>query len=546
MGKKSKNSVVEVEEKDDEELELEKIVFGDLEGFESGLKQLDLDNYEQAYEDEDDDDEDQGQSDLSGVQDDNLFFVDEGEQVSQDEGSDDDSDNSSEESDSSNDDAWEDSDDEKLQVSLTSSDKLKKLRKTQADSAVTGREYTKRLRSRFEQIYPPPKWAKEAKSKDDDNEEEENSDEMMDEDDSHLNSIADPLSKLLQATSSYVSSRKENQILLPPSTIDIARLKDANHSLLSHSAIQTLDFHPTHPLLLSSGYDRTLRMYHIDGKSNPVATTLHVRESPFQTAKFHPDGKRVFAAGRRRYLYIWDIETGSATKITRMYGHEQTQKSMENFEISPCGRYIGLIGKNGWLNVLSATSGQWIAGAKIEGIIADISWTNDGEHVLIVNANGEVWEWNSTSRKFVNRWKDEAGVAITTIALGGKNDRWCALGSQSGIVNIYDRKTPNIGMQLSDSEAPTYKPKAVLDHLVTAISSLQFSPDGQILVLASRSKRDALRLCHVPSFTIFQNWPTSATPLGKVCSVSFTPGCEMLCTGNQAGNARLWKLNHYK
>jgi U3 small nucleolar RNA-associated protein 18 len=544
MGKSKSSKKVETE-KDNEELELEKIVFGDLEGFESGLRQLDVDN-EQLYdeyqdEDADDDPSKEDSKDMSGVNDDNLFFVDEGEAVldnaasSSEEDSDSDSTSSSEESDGV---AWEDSDDERLQVSLVSRDQLRKLRKTPDDTTVNGREYTKRLRSMFEKMNGEQKWARSKKE-----DEASDSDEAMDEDESEIQGAADPLSKLLQSTSSYVS--KAESKLLPPTSIDISRLKDATQNAASKSAIQMLNFHPTHPLLLSGGYDRTLRMYHIDGRTNPLATSLHVRESPFQTAQFHPDGKRVFAAGRRRYLYIWDIETGSATKITRMYGHEQTQRSMEKFELSPCGRYVGLMGKNGWLNVLSATSGQWIAGAKVEGLIADIAWHHDGEHVSIVNTNGEVWEWNTTTRQFTNRWRDESGVGITTLALGGRNNRWCAIGSQSGIVNVYDRKNPTIGMQLSDAEAPTYKPIASLDQLVTTISSLKFSPDGQILAMASRAKKDALRLVHVPSFTVFQNWPTSGTPLGRVCSLAFTPGTELLCIGNLAGHARLWKLNHY-
>lgn len=542
MGK-SKNSKRNETEKDNEELELEKIVFGDLEGFESGLRQLDLDN-EQLYDEYQDEDADDDQSkevrDMSGVEDDNLFFVDEGESMLDNEASSSD-DGDSDSSDESDGVAWEDSDDERLQISLVSRDQLRKLRKTPEDTTVNGREYTKRLRSMFEKINGEPKWAKIKKQGEESDEDSEN--DAMDEDELEIQGAADPLSKLLQSTSSYVS--KTESKLLPPTSIDISRLKDATQNIASKSAIQMLNFHATHPLLLSGGYDRTLRMYHIDGKTNPIATSLHVRESPFQTAQFHPDGKRVFAAGRRRYLYIWDIETGSATKITRMYGHEQTQRSMEKFELSPCGRYVGLMGKNGWINILSATSGQWIAGAKVEGIIADIAWHHDGEHVSIVNTNGEVWEWNSTSRQFTNRWRDEGGVGITTLALGGRNDRWCAIGSQSGIVNIYDRKNPTIGMQLSDAEAPTYKPIASLDQLVTTISTLKFSPDGQLLAMASRAKKDALRLVHVPSFTVFQNWPTSGTPLGRVCSLAFTPGTEMLCIGNLAGHARLWKLNHY-
>ena len=60
--------------------------------------------------------------------------------------------------DQDSDNAWEDSDDEKVNISLLTSDKLKKLRKTPQDSVISGKSYIIRLRSQFEKIYPRPQW----------------------------------------------------------------------------------------------------------------------------------------------------------------------------------------------------------------------------------------------------------------------------------------------------------------------------------------------------------------------------------------------------
>ena len=35
----------------------------------------------------------------------------------------------------------------------------------------------------------------------------------------------------------------------------------------------------------------------------------------------------------------------------------------------------------------------------------------------------------------------------------------------------------------------------------------------QVLAVASRETKDALRMVHVPSFKTFANWPTAGTPL---------------------------------
>ncbi len=68
---------------------------------------------------------------------------------------------------------------------------------------------------------------------------------------------------------------------------------------------------------------------------------------------------------------------------------------------------------------------------------------------------------------------------------------------------------------------------------------------AQMLAMASRMKRDALRLVHVPSLTVFANWPTSRTPLGHVHSAAFSPGGGFLAIGNAKGRVLLYRLHHY-
>ena len=68
---------------------------------------------------------------------------------------------------------------------------------------------------------------------------------------------------------------------------------------------------------------------------------------------------------------------------------------------------------------------------------------------------------------------------------------------------------------------------------------------AQMLAMASRMKKDALRLVHLPSGTVFQNWPTSRSPLGYVHSVAFSPGGGYLAVGNAKGRALLYRLHHY-
>ncbi|CAI4568539.1 hypothetical protein SCEPF1_0020002300 [Saccharomyces cerevisiae] len=585
---------VSVPPPDEEEQLLAKFVFGDTTDLQENLakfnadfifneQEMDVEDQEDEGSESDNSEEDEAQNgELDHVNNDQLFFVDDGgNEDSQDKNEDtmdvDDEDDSSSDdySEDSEEAAWIDSDDEKIKVPILVTNKTKKLRTSYNESKINGVHYINRLRSQFEKIYPRPKWVddeSDSELDDEEDDEEEGSNNV-------INGDINALTKILSTTYNYKDTLS-NSKLLPPKKLDIVRLKDANASHPSHSAIQSLSFHPSKPLLLTGGYDKTLRIYHIDGKTNHLVTSLHLVGSPIQTCTFYTslsnqNQQNIFTAGRRRYMHSWDLslenlthsQTAKIEKFSRLYGHESTQRSFENFKVahlqnSQTNSVHGIVllqGNNGWINILHSTSGLWLMGCKIEGVITDfcidyqpISRGKFRTILIAVNAYGEVWEFDlNKNGHVIRKWKDQGGVGITKIQVGGgttttcpalqiskiKQNRWLAVGSESGFVNLYDRNNA------MTSSTPT--PVAALDQLTTTISNLQFSPDGQILCMASRAVKDALRLVHLPSCSVFSNWPTSGTPLGKVTSVAFSPSGGLLAVGNEQGKVRLWKLNHY-
>jgi U3 small nucleolar RNA-associated protein 18 len=245
---------------------------------------------------------------------------------------------------------------------------------------------------------------------------------------------------------------------------------------------------------------------------------------------------------------------------------------MEHFSLSPNGKYMALRGSSkkggGVINILDAHTLQWITQTRIEsrGGIADFVWWGDGSGLSVAGKNGEVTEW-SVEKGVVGRWTDDGAVGTTVIAVGGRSgrdgwiggDRWVAVGSSSGIVNVYDRRewsenNPAVKDGADDSnggvpKAP--KPLRVLDHLTTPVSHLAFTADGQVMAMASRWKHNALRLVHLPSATVFKNWPTSNTPLGRISAVAWGRPSEeeeregsvaTLAIGVETGRIRLWEI----
>lgn len=456
--------------------------------------------------------------------------------------------------------AWEDSDDERLVVSLAVP-RLRKLRLNESEKLINGKEYTRRLRRQFERLNPIPDWATSSEGRPTKRRRRSSASsgssilsDDMDLDD-NLSSL--PLARLLQDSSAFtrtLDTTKKNK--LRPEVINIQRAPPIPST--SSSAIASLAFHPQYPVLLSSGASATIYLHRIDPTAlpipNPQLTSVHVKNTPLSSTEFlAPTGDKIFFSGRRRFFHTWDLETGTIEKITRIYGHKDEQKTMENFKLSPCGRYMALIGSGrkggGIINVLDSNTTQWIASARMEGRggLADFAWWSDGEGLTIAGKGGEIGEWSLSKRAFLTRWIDDGAVGTTVLALGGGRngpkalggDRFVVIGSTSGIINIYDRMTwtpENLNTN------PTPKPKRSFMQLTTPTSNLVFSPDGQLLVFSSRHKRDALRLVHLPSCTVYRNWPTSETPFGRVSAVAFSAGSDMLAVGNEKGKVRLWDI----
>lgn len=447
---------------------------------------------------------------------------------------------------------------------------------------VTGKEYGRRLRKQFELLNPAPDWARNAlqeparkkRRTSDAVSHEDFSDVDMDVDElDDLPSTA-PLSQLLQDAEALVrqagpGAGKKRK--LRPEVIDIQRQKDILG--VQPSAITSLSFHPNLPLLLSSGPSSTLYLHRLAQSPpapspNLLLTSLHVRGSQLTTTAFHPTDSRIFLSARTRYFHVWDLSSGQVEKITRVYGQQHEQKSMEHFKLSPTGRYMALQGSTkkggGVVNILDAATLQWVSQVRIEsrGGIADFVWWRDGRGLTVAGKGGEITEWDAAEQKVVARWQDEGAVGTTTLALGGQHevargpvgtDRWIAVGSSSGIVNIYDRRIwlGSNAKSASGSDIPQQpKPTKTLDHITTPTSHLAFSHDGQIMAMASRWKRDAMRLVHLPSCTVFRNWPTSSTPLGRITGVAFASGDavhgsdahSVLAIANEQGKIRLWEI----
>lgn len=309
--------------------------------------------------------------------------------------------------------------------------------------------------------------------------------------------------------------------LLNRGQIEMSRVKDANQHSTSAASILALHFHPQGQLLLTGGPDKTLRFFQVDGTNNAKLEGVFFKDFPILDAKFTSDGNNVLLCGPRPHIINYNLESGKVTTIPSSSLSNSTfgprrEKNYKQLAVSSDGHFVLLLGRDGYMTLLSASSNQAIGSMKMNGDVTAATFCDDNQSVLSTGTDGQVYQWDLGSLRCMQVRQDEGSLGNLSIA-ASRSNQYFATGSSSGVVNVYSNKNWS-----------HKKPLKTLMHLTTAVNYLKFNSDAQILALASKKTKDALRFVHVPSFSVFSNWPTSGTPLNYISALDFSPNSGML------------------
>lgn len=383
--------------------------------------------------------------------------------------------------------------------SRTGTKKLRKLREEAGETQITGAEYELRLRKLFEKLHPRPSWASLSIRK-----------PASTSENGEANS-REALSMLLSRDTGLVARvtkrGKEGRAKLPSGRLDVERLRNANESQgrATFSPIETLSFHPTTRahVLLTTTKDRRLRLFQVDGHNNPLLETIHIPDLPMQSALFHPSGSSILLSGPRPFFYSHDLESGKTIKSTPWRGlnsnalggeerdlsnvcfQKSTQKSSRS--LLAIGGRRGAIHLLEWGSVGGSGGGSLVGSLHMNAPLAGLTWNPSLSHSLVsLSTVGTVHSWDVRNMKCEVQ-KSDAGLFAPNSIKGSPDGSTWAIGSESGIVNMYGREIIDVAQGAMQSTK-------TIKNITTTTTALHFNHSGEMLALASDKKKDALRV----------------------------------------------------
>ncbi|KAF8046684.1 hypothetical protein N665_3518s0001, partial [Sinapis alba] len=386
--------------------------------------------------------------------------------------------------------AWEDEEEKQININIATVNRLRKLRKEENEGLISGYEYIARLRAHHAKLNPGTDWARFDSSDDD----------------------------LLRTNEDLVVKSGGNKLC--SGLLEYTQLTDANAADPSNDPINSVHFHQNAQLLLTAGLDRRLRFFQIDGKRNVKIQSIFLEDCPIHKAAFLPNGSQVIVSGRRNFFYSFDLENAKFDRIGPLVGREE--KSLEYFEVSQDSKTIAFVGNGGYILLVSTKTKELIGTLKMNGSVRSLAFSDDGKKLLSSGGDGQVYVWDLRTMKCLYKGVDEGSTCGTSLC-SSLNGKFFASGTERGIVNIY---------KTSEFVGGKRKPIKTVDNLTSQIDFMKFNHDAQILGIVSKMNKNSVKLVHVPSLTVFSNWPPPERNMHNPRCLDFSPGSGFMAMGN--------------
>lgn len=331
------------------------------------------------------------------------------------------------------------------------------------------------------------------------------------------------------------STRSISKPALLPDHIGIRRHR--NLSTSHKSPVSCLHFHPSRPWLLVGRKDGLLSVSEIDALGNTQLFLCKVPRNSIIAAKFAIESAKVILCSSRLGILIWDLEKRQLEPLPKYSSKDRS--SWTGLEISSCGKYVALFGRDGHVALLSGSSLATLGEFKMSGGARCCVFDSQRKLLLTAGTEHKLYIWDIVSLKCLKVLHVDSGCAIASLALS-PDGAFLVVGTELGVLGLCKYNdiivTQDTLMRLGTP----------FMNLVTRISCVRVHPSSELLCFSSPDRARALRIVHLQSLRVFSNWPKDITPIHRVQDVVFDTTGHYMAIGNEKGKVLIYGLSHFQ
>ncbi len=269
----------------------------------------------------------------------------------------------------------------------------------------------------------------------------------------------------------------------------------------------------------------------------PAAGPLR-HERGVDSASFSPDGKWLVTISARpvepeqhpwwvKSAQVWDWAAGEPV------GESMPYSASASFSLD--GRRIVTTDSGSIAQVWDAATGQSIGEPlRHVGLVRSTSWSPDGQSIVTASEDksARVWEV-ATSEPAGEPMRHEGGVNSASFSADGRR---VVTASQDGTARVWDALT---GLPVGEPMRPAPTPaRTTLARTTPApVASASFSPDGQLVVTASRGG-----VVQIWEAATGRSISSVMVHYDDVVAASFGPDGQRVVTASADGSARVWDV----
>lgn len=164
---------------------------------------------------------------------------------------------------------------------------------------------------------------------------------------------------------------------------------------------------PNGARLASVSIDHKLIVW--DLKERQLALDLDVMNKPLTHVSMTGDGRMAAVAGGAEPLHIVDIEQGKVVRTIRQQSGE-----VAALRLSPDGSKLAYTGEDFALHIVDVLNpdAPEVVFRSSTGLLASVTWSADGTHVIAGSRHGPVYVWSMSNRRIVRQLADAEGELV--------------------------------------------------------------------------------------------------------------------------------------